>query len=239
MTRKLVWPILGLMFVSLAGCFLLGARSLVLGRGRHLHLVWNLFLAWLPLWLALGLDWWTRSANSANSKRLTGFGLGATWLLFFPNTFYLVTDLVHLNGRGKPHYWVDLVLVMIFALAGLVLGFLSLFIVQRLVSHRLGWAAGWGFVGGIAVLNGFGVYAGRFLRWNSWDVIASPWALLREGLQWVGQMPARPLSFFLPLLFGALTFLAYVMLYALTHLQTQMGEGEGEEISALGHPRET
>jgi len=84
MTRKLVWPILGLMFVSLAGCFLLGARSLVLGRGRHLHLVWNLFLAWLPLWLALGLDWWTRSAHS---KRLTGFGLGRPGFCFSPTPF--------------------------------------------------------------------------------------------------------------------------------------------------------
>jgi len=216
MTRKLVRPVAALMFVSVAGCFLLALRSVTLGHGRHLHLVWNLFLAWLPLWLALGLEWWSQSERP---RPITGVGLGASWLLFFPNAPYLLTDLVHVGAKGRPHYWVDLVLILVFALAGLVLGFVSLFIVQRLVARRFGWAAGWGFVSIIALLCGFGVYAGRFLRWNSWDVIASPWSLVVDGTRWVGGMPAQPHSFLLPVLFGVLTFLAYVMLYALTQLR--------------------
>jgi uncharacterized membrane protein len=124
----------------------------------------------------------------------------------------LLTDLVHAGTKARPHYWTDLVLILVFALTGLVLGFVALFVVQRIVSRRFGWLAGWGFVCGIALLNGFGVYAGRFLRWNSWDVVLSPVALLSDGVEWLASMPQSPRGFLLPMLFGILMFLSYVML---------------------------
>jgi uncharacterized membrane protein len=219
-------PMAALMFASVAGCVLLALRSILLGHGRHLHLVWNLFLAWLPLFFALGLQWWSQFRSE--KRGLGWWGLAAGWLLFFPNAPYILTDLAHLRSRTAPHYWTDLVLILVFALTGLVLGFVSLFVVQRLVARRFGWVAGWGLVGATTFLNGFGVYAGRFLRWNSWDVVFSPWSLLNEGVQWVASMPESPRGLMLPLLFAVLMFLAYVMLYGLTHMRFE------EETPAFG-----
>ena len=55
-------------------------------------LVWNLTLAWVPLLLALGFA----AARRPWAQAL----LGITWLVFLPNAPYLVTDLVHIEGRA-------------------------------------------------------------------------------------------------------------------------------------------
>src|SRR6185503_5652035 len=100
----------------------------------------------------------------------------------------ILTDLVHLGPKAHGRYWGDLVLILLFALIGLVLGFLSLFLMQRLVARRYGWPAGWLFVGVVAGLSGFGIYAGRFLRWNSWDVVFSPLELFADASRWLLQL---------------------------------------------------
>ena len=104
------------------------------------------------------------------------------------------------------------------ALIGLVLGFLSLFLMQRLVARRHGWPAGWLFVGVVAALSGFGIYAGRFFRWNSWDVVFDPVSLVADSANWLLSLPQSPRGLVIPMLFAILLFVAYLMLYALTHL---------------------
>jgi uncharacterized membrane protein len=114
----------------------------------------------------------------------------------------------------------DLVLILLFALTGLALGFLSLYLMQSLVARRLGWTAGWLFVAGTAALSGVGIYLGRFLRWNSWDVLLNPLELLRDVAHRVLNLPSDLQPALLAGLFAVFVFLAYVLLYALTHLQT-------------------
>lgn len=233
MNWTLIRPVAALVFASMAGCALLELRVVWLGHARGSHLVWNLFLAWLPLCFAFGTALALRWKESGKARWIAG-GFGFAWLLFFPNAPYILTDIVHVASRAQSHFWPDLVMILLFALAGLVLGFLSLFVMQRLVAMRYGWVAGWGFVAGVATLNGFGVYAGRFLRWNSWDVIVAPWAIAQEGTRWLLSMPHTPRAFLLPVLFALLMFVAYVMLYGLTHLgsahapATRQPEGTGE-----------
>ena len=106
--------------------------------------------------------------------------LGAAWLAFFPNAPYLVTDLIHLRTRAFVPVWYDAIMVFAFALTGLCLAFLSLWLVHRLVERRLGKAAGWLFVAVVAGLSGFGVYLGRYPRWNSWDVVTRPGELMAD-----------------------------------------------------------
>jgi uncharacterized membrane protein len=99
-----------------------------------------------------------------------------------------------------------------------VLGFLSLFFMQRLVARRYGWPAGWLFVSVVAALSGFGIYAGRFLRWNSWDVVFNPLDLIVDAGSWLFSIPQSPRNVVIPVLFATLLFIAYLLLYALTHL---------------------
>lgn len=217
--RDLVRPISALAFASMLGCVLLGLRIALLGRGRQLYLVWNLFLAWMPLIFAL-----TAVCIAQTSPQRRGWFLSAAtaWLLFFPNAPYILTDLIHLGSKAHSRYWTDLVMILLFALIGLVLGFLSLFLMQRLVARRYGWPAGWLFVSVVATLSGFGIYAGRFFRWNSWDVVSNPVDLITDTGNWLLSIPHSPRVIVIPVLFATLLFIAYLMLYALTHLPNHL-----------------
>jgi uncharacterized membrane protein len=226
MQTRLYRPMVALVFSSLTACALLASRALLFGHARHLYLVWNLFLAWLPLLLALLLHWLQQSGRYPRSLTLATLLL---WLFFFPNASYIFTDVVHVSPKTLAHFWPDLVVVMVFALTGLTLGFVSLYLVQRLVARRLGWIAGWGFVCAVAFLNGFGVYAGRFLRWNSWDVMLDPAKVTLGGLAWLAAMPQHPRLLLFPALFSLLMFVAYVLLYSLTELAD--GEARPEPVS--------
>jgi uncharacterized membrane protein len=168
------------------------------------------------LLFALAACWMEQNGRP---RRWPFIGAATGWFFFFPNAPYILTDLIHLGSKSQRYYWPDLVLILLFAMTGLVLGFLSLFLMQRMVAHRFGWPGGWLFVAVMATLSGFGIYAGRFLRWNSWDVVFNPLDLISEGLRWVSAMPSEPRGIILPVLFGAMLFISYVTLYGLTHLQ--------------------
>src|SRR5262245_6334549 len=154
------------------------------------------------------------------SRRSWGFlGLATSWLLFFPNAPYIFTDLIHLNGYFYPHFWVDLVLILLFALTGLVLGFVSLFLMQAVVHRMFGRLASWGFIAAVAGVSGFGIYVGRFLRFNSWDVFVQPLKVSQGISHWAFHPGSYPASPAFAILFATFLFLTYVMLYALTHLR--------------------
>src|ERR671936_2771776 len=134
-------------------------------------LVWNLLLAWIPLGLALLL--YDRRVRRAGIATLTGIGL--LWLLFFPNAPYIVTDFEHLAGNtGEKKFWFDGVLIGTAATTGLLLGFVSLYLLQAIVRRRVGARCGWLFVFAALGLGSFGIYLGRVLRWNSWDIFVRP-----------------------------------------------------------------
>jgi len=213
--RDLIRPVSALACASTLACVLLGFRIVLAGQFRQLYLVWNLCLAWLPLLFALTA---VCLVQTRPQRRGWFFSATAAWLLFFPNAPYIFTDLVHLGPGSHGRYWTDLVLILLFALVGLVLGFLSLFLMQRLVARRHGWPAGWLFVAVVAALSGFGIYAGRVLRWNSWDAVCNPLDLLADFGHWLLSLPHNRLSILMPMLFATLVFLAHALLYALTHL---------------------
>lgn len=208
-------PLLALTFASLTGVALVAARMVMSRDVHNAFLIWNLFLAWLPLVFAL------LACDQFRSERRRDWKLGAlggAWLLFFPNAPYIFTDVIHVVYRSHRHFWVDLMLILLCALVGLVLGFVSLYLMQSLVRRRWGWLAGWLFVAVVAGLSGFGIYLGRFLRFNSWDVIARPLKLFHGISNWAANPLANSHTFTFPVLFATFLLLAYVMLYTLTHL---------------------
>lgn len=208
-------PLLAMLFASIIGVGLVIARILLTRDLHNAFLVWNLFLAWLPLVFAL------LACEQARTGRGRGWrfaGLSGAWLLFFPNAPYIFTDVIHLIYGSYRHFWVNLSLILICALTGLVLGFVSLYLMQSLVRRRYGQIASWLFVAGVAGLSGFGIYLGRFLRFNSWDVITKPLKLYHGISSWAANPMANSQTFIFPVLFAIFVLLAYVMLYTLTHL---------------------
>lgn len=140
------------------------------GNSYYEALVWNLFLAWIPFVLALAIyDGYRRGAGRA--QLIVGGGL---WLLFFPNAPYIVTDFKYLRTWTGAPLWYDVVLVSAGAWAGLLLGFISLYLVQAVVRRAWGALNAWLFVLTALAMSSFGIYLGRFQRSNSWDVLVRP-----------------------------------------------------------------
>jgi uncharacterized membrane protein len=217
--RETAAPFLALALATLVCVALVAARLIRPGNIHHpLFLVWNLFLAWLPLIFALlACDHY----NSGPAARWRFLGFAGAWLLFFPNAPYILTDIVHVTQPYQfyQHFWVDLVIVLLCALTGLVLGFVSVFLMQALVRREFGYLASWAFIGVIAVLSGVGVYVGRVLRYNSWDIVWKPLDVYRGIDNWVAGPSTGIGSFTFPAVFAMFFFIAYVMLYALTQLR--------------------
>ena len=214
--RETAMPILALIIASGTSVALVLARIIWTTNIRYSFLIWNLFLAWLPMLFALLA---CEKYQRASGRDWRFLGLAGAWLLFFPNAPYIFTDLIHLTTRFYPHFWVDLVLILLCALTGLVLGFVSLYLMQSVVARMLGRAASWLFIAAVAALSGFGIYLGRFMRFNSWDVLFKPRQVYHGIGTWVADPLANANSLAFPLLFGTFLFITYLMLYALTHLQ--------------------
>jgi uncharacterized membrane protein len=214
--RETARPMLALVFASGASLALVLARVAWTGNIENAFLAWNLFLAWLPLIFAF------LACEEYRLRRNPGWrflSLAGAWLLFFPNAPYIFTDLTHLTTRYYGHFWVDLVLILLCALTGLVLGFLSLFLMQGVVARMVGRAGSWLFIAAVAALSSFGIYLGRFLRFNSWDVVFKPVSLYHGIGHWAADPMAHPTSYAFPALFAVFLFVAYLLLYGLTHLQ--------------------
>jgi len=172
-TKHTLLLLAALLFTSSLAGAMWFVRFVYTGSITFIFLLWNLFLAWLPVLFAL-------LARRHRASRLGRWLWGSLWLLFFPNAPYLLTDLLHLGQIGHVPIWYDLIMLLTFALAGLFLGFASLFWLQDLVTKALNQWAGWLFVLVVLGLSSFGVYIGRFLRWNSWDLLLNPTILLHD-----------------------------------------------------------
>jgi uncharacterized membrane protein len=158
----------GLVAASALCVGLLELRVRETGDGFYRFLVWNLFLAWVPLLLAA----FAYSRSRARVDALSWVTLVA-WLAFFPNAPYLLTDFIHL-AQGPAPLWYDGLMLSAFAWTGLLLGFASLYLVQVILRRTVGAAWSWlGVVGSLALAS-LGVYIGRFVRLNSWDVLVHP-----------------------------------------------------------------
>ena len=183
-------------------CMLVIVRLVHSGRLLFIFMIWNLFLAYIPY----ALSTWLTARYSISDGRwpeISGSRLSLTrrrgsqillvvltlvWLLFIPNTFYILTDLYHLTDHGRTSRvpeWYDLVLILSFAWNGLLLGVLSVRHMEKLFMPRASVLAGWLFVYPIMMLNALGVYTGRYLRYNSWDIISDPLQLLADILDMI------------------------------------------------------
>jgi len=226
--RETIAPVLTLAFASGVCVALVFVRIAVVGNISYAFLVWNLFLAWLPLIFAQLIR--ERYINGERRGwRL--YGLGAAWLLFFPNAPYIFTDLIHLTTKFYGHFWADMVVILLCALTGLVLGFVSLFLMQSVVADRFGRMTGWLFVFGVAGLSGIGVFIGRFLRLNSWDVFLRPEKFYQHAGSWAAAPFADATPYAFPALFAVFLLIVYLMLYALTRLPSQIHNSKPERMS--------
>jgi len=166
--QKYKWLMPLLLFT---GCLLVGRVI----RTHSLALVfipWNLFLAFVPLFFSYRL-------LKTGNKIVAAIYLVA-WLVFFPNAMYIITDLFHLKKMHHVPEWYDLLILFSAAITGVIAGYLSLHNVERYVGKIVNGKHVEFLTLSIFLLCGYGIYLGRYLRWNSWDLIADPFSLLDD-----------------------------------------------------------
>jgi uncharacterized membrane protein len=190
------------------------------GKLTYIFLLWNLFLAWVPYGLSLLV---------VNRKALAGWlvlpVLGA-WLLFLPNAPYILTDLVHLKARHGVPFWFDLMLILSFAFTGLLLGWISLLNVQQRAMQWIRPAYTWLLVAATSLACGFGIYLGRVLRYNSWDILSDPRGLLEDVAAPLLHPRAHAGTIGTTLAFAGFLFLGYVVLHFVMTARHQAGRAE-------------
>lgn len=133
-------------------------------------LIWNLFLAVIPYLITSHL----LTLNLKKVTKLKVLGISAVWLAFIPNAFYIITDLVHLAKSDGHIFWLDLIILSSYALIGFAFGIFSLFDFQKIAKQFIGIKYTNFIIPIICFLCGIGIYIGRILRYNSWDIISNP-----------------------------------------------------------------
>ncbi|NOT91259.1 DUF1361 domain-containing protein [Ferruginibacter sp.] len=176
--QKLLWAF----FAFIGGLILV--RFIYTGKYAFIFLIWNLFLAWIPFTIS---TFFKMIANADKWKQVIVF---SAWLIFFPNALYIVTDLIHLEQETSVPKWYDAVLLFSSSAIGVIMAFVSLLQVERYLAHKFNRTVVQVIVFSILFLGSFGVYLGRFLRWNSWDIISNPLGLLSS----IGQRFVFPLQ---------------------------------------------
>lgn len=176
----------------------------------YIFLLWNLFLAAVPLGIALLAEYY----KIHTKHTLVFIGSVGAWLVFFPNAPYILTDVIHLNASytlAHKLFWYDTALVLSFAILGLAVGLQSLRIMHQQVAKRWGTILGWLFALGSMFGAGFGIYLGRILRYNSWDIITNPFSLAYDIAHRLLFPLDHPRTYGITLLYGGFLVFAYLI----------------------------
>ncbi len=217
------WAALVALALASALCFgLVQFRAHFTGRMAFSAFFWNLFLAWIPLFATLPI-YALRRARGLTWPVVSGCFV--IWFLFFPNAPYIVTDLQHLAARPWVPRWYEVITIMAFALTGLFIGYLSLYLMQEVVRAWYGRMVSWAFALGMLGASSFGIYLGRFVRWNSWDALTSPLNTVTDAAR-LANPALNPQALAFSATFFAFSLVCYLIVYSFTHLHEWV-EGDG------------
>ena len=203
---------LALVLSNAVSILLFVVRTVGAGNNRYLFLIWNLLLGWLPLFFA----WWLK-ARLAKSPWLSAGNLVLTllWLGFLPNSFYIVSDLIHLHSTGEVSVLYDAAMLFSYIFNGYVLGFMSLYMVHVQLIKRLSLVIVNLVISSIILICSFAIYLGRYLRWNTWDVLINPAGLLFDVSDRIVNPIAHPQAFTTTFTFFILLSSMYIVCWQL------------------------
>ncbi len=215
-TRLLL--VIGLSFLACA--LFVFVRFGLTGRFLQGYLLWNLFLAAVPVGIAWKGAAFCSAPRSPGRAKAAALGFFVVWLVFYPNAPYIFTDFIHVVRRAglgtvsaswlSVHdlLWFDIVMNSAFAFVGHYLGLVSMYIMHGTMRRFYGRVAGWAMMVPAIMLSGFGIHIGRFSRFNSWDLLLHPVEAVSVMLRSMAEPSAMLFSFAFSL-FIALTYIIF------------------------------
>jgi uncharacterized membrane protein len=177
----------------------------------YIFLIWNLILAWVPYVLSLVFI-----TYDLKRSKVLPLAILMLWILFLPNGPYIITDLLHLRQRSIP-MWYDVMLVSTFAWVGLLLTLVSVRNVHSKLQEHFSPRTLWMGLIVLFLSSGYGIYVGRFLRWNSWDVFFRPIYLLRRSLVELIHPFKNPMPIQVTVMICTMLLLSYIVFYLVAH----------------------
>ena len=201
--QKLIPLLLCMAFTGL----LLAVRIAFTGTLQYVFLGWNLFLAWLPFAISTHI-----TTRPLPCSRWRQYAWLLAWLLVLPNAPYIITDFVHFTERPPVPLWYDLALLFMASFTGLLMAFWSLSHAERQWRRMYPAAPLLPFRAVVLFLCSFGIYLGRFGRFNSWDVVSNPGGLLNSVAHRVAFPLEHVRTWGVTLLFTAMLFFLYTAL---------------------------
>lgn len=178
------------------------ARMLYAENIKLIFLIWNLFLAWIP--------YYTSSYLVERQKELNLFktiSLFVISICFLPNAVYLITDLIHLKPRTSIPLWYDAMILFCFSLLGLIYNTITLINLERIIKLYLPITWVILFMCLLITASGFGIYLGRELRWNSWDLLIHPFQIFRDTIKCIIFPFENSTAWYMTFIFGFIQFL--------------------------------
>ncbi len=192
-----------LITLSLYAIALIIFRVFYTKSGFYIFLVWNLFLAVIPFLITNYLK-----LKSSKVKLILLFPI---WFLFLPNAPYIVTDLFHLQKGTAMPIWFDLLLLITFSVNGMLLFFISLndmfTILKKWYSRKTAAITIYFTI----ILSGFGIWLGRYLRFNSWDIIQNPMSLVKSVFEPILHPTQHPKTWGITIGYGLLFVICFLL----------------------------
>ncbi|WP_281847713.1 DUF1361 domain-containing protein [Olleya namhaensis] len=168
-----------------------------------LFLVWNLFLAGIPY----AITSYLKTLKPINTLSL--LIIGSVWLVFLPNAPYIITDLFHLRYSSAHLVWLDTLIIVVFAITGLIFFYKSVLTMESIIKTYVEKRVVAFMLPVLFILVGFGVYLGRFLRFNSWEIINKPWTIITTILEIITHPRTHSAAWFFTICFGLFLCVCY------------------------------
>ena len=207
--------------ISILGGALFGSVLLLMFRMKlaqsyfYLFLVWNIFLACIPF----AITFYLAQKKEQNSTIL--FGWFCLWVLFLPNAPYLLTDYLHLNFGNPSVRWLDIIMLASFSICGLLFYFFSVKDMECILKTKLSTKLSGIIIWLLPFTVGFGIYLGRILRWNSWNILQNPKALFNDIWNIIWHPSLHVLAWLYTFSFGIGLGVAYILFKRIRFLQPQ------------------
>lgn len=182
-------------------------RIVIWDKMSFLYILWNIFLAFIPFLISFTLLSFLKDGKFNKLILIAGFIL---WILFIPNAPYLVTDIIHLGTTKVVPILYDTLLLFSSAWLGMILFFYSLSHIEQIIQMRFSKRNTSIIIGIIILLVSFGIYIGRFLRFNSWDVFFNHTFLIKHVWEIFSQATAHMAVYLYTLLFFSFLYLFYI-----------------------------
>jgi len=181
-------------------------RIIIWGKMSFVYILWNIFLAFIPFVISYILLFLLKEKKLNKIIFIIGIIL---WLLFIPNAPYLITDFIHLGEIRVVPVIFDVFLLFSSASVGLILGFYSLFHIEQIINSKLSRRKTSAVMALIILLISFGIYLGRFLRFNSWDIFINHTSLIKHIWKILSQSAIHLEVYLYILLFFFFLYLSY------------------------------